>query len=282
MPFRYLHFFSRFRSVVPLRLWALVNLLLPPSSMSVVLFVSLSWRRAPAVIFLVSLSQVLSTSTSDLNWFLLEQHHGLPPPHTSVDHTSSPSYHHVHNLVTFDIASSRFQLSVSLGPLQLLLSHVDSPSWGIVLATFLHLLSAGHSSILISSPSPVSSFYNIFVESSLHVRTSLKVTTCTTTFVDDVCISDSVTTVSTLLRIFDPPTTRLSLLFSPTSLLNVCGSLSVSVSLISAFLWTPRARGRINSSPSRQSPSDFASSCGLDATSSLHQSPFSTLRLCKG
>ena len=138
---------------------------------------SLSWRRAPAVIFLVPLSQVLFTSTSDLNWFFLEQHHGLPSPHTSIDHTSSPSYHHVHNLVTFDIGFSRFQLSVSLGPPQLLLSHVDSPSSGIVLATFLHLLAAGHSSILISSLSPVSSFYKIFVESSLHVRTSLKMTT---------------------------------------------------------------------------------------------------------
>ena len=162
--FRYLHFFSRFRSVVPLRLRVVVTLLLPPSSMSFVLFVSLSWLRASAVIFLVPLSQVLFTSTSDLNWFLLEQHHGLPSPHTSIDHTSSPSFHHVHNLVTFDIASSRFQLSVSLGPLQLLLSHVDSQSSGTVLATFLHLLAAGHSSILISSFSPVSSFYNIFVE----------------------------------------------------------------------------------------------------------------------
>ena len=105
VPVRYLHFFSRFRSVVPLGLRALVNLLLPPSSLSVVLFVSLSWRRAPAVIFLVPLSQVLFTSTSDLNWFLLEQHHGLPSPHTSIDHTSSPSYHHFHTLVTFDIFS---------------------------------------------------------------------------------------------------------------------------------------------------------------------------------
>ena len=172
VPFRYLHFFSRFRSVVPLRLRALVNLRLPPTSMSFVLFVSLSRRRAPAVIFFVSLSQVLSTSTSDLNWFLLKQHHGLPSPHTSIDHTSSPSFHHVHNLVTFDIDSSRFQLSVSLGPLQLLLSHIDSQSSGIMLATFLHLLAAGHSSISIFSLAPESSFYNV-----LHVRTSLKLTT---------------------------------------------------------------------------------------------------------